>query len=305
VIEAEDLRRHVEFLASDAMRGRPTPSPELDRAAQYIAEAFQHAGLEPLPDATRFEHRFECGEAPNELGANVLGYRPGTGQHAHEAVIVSAHYDRIGRRRTDAEDRNFHGANDHASGVAVPLAIAQALSGQSHARSIIFATFCGEELGLLGSRHYVNYPSWPLEHTAAVVNLEMLGRPIAPPAAGPVIAWITGYEYSTFPEYFVELEQEHGVRFSSARDIGPQEGNAFNRSDNYPFADASVVAHTIASGTLDEYYHAVHDEPDSLDYPRMAQIAQAIAAGVVDLANAEDGPHWGPKSPFTAPGTTP
>jgi hypothetical protein len=47
-ISAKDIRRHIDFLASDSLMGRNTPSPELDRAAQYIAGEFERYGLKPV-----------------------------------------------------------------------------------------------------------------------------------------------------------------------------------------------------------------------------------------------------------------
>lgn len=287
-ITAAELRKHVEFLASDDMAGRATPSPQLDRAARYVADELTAAGALPLPGAASYEHRFDC-SGRGEHSANVLGYLPGgDSELSGSAVLVSAHYDHIGVRE-EGDDRVYNGANDNASGVAVMLALTRHLRGRPLGRSVVFAAFCGEELGLLGSAHYVSHPAWPLERTAAVVNLEMLGRA---DASTPVTAWVTGYDLSTFGAFFGAHGDPSNVRFVPGHEIGPVEGDAFDRSDNYPFATAGVVAHTISTGRLDDHYHAPHDEAASLDYERMATLANAIADGVVELTRTDTPPTW-------------
>lgn len=288
-ITAHELRADVEFLASDARGGRATPSDGLEQAARHIAEAFAAAGLQALPRLDGYEMRFDCDGHGAAASANVLAYRPGADAALRDdAVIVSAHYDHIGLSTDEGPDSIYNGANDNASGVAVMLAVARQSSTWGHRRSLVFIAFCGEELGLLGSEYYVAHPPWPLARTPAVVNLEMLGRPAPGP---PLLAWITGHERSTLPRAFQDSETTE-VSFVSAHDIGHTEGGAFDRSDNYPFALAGVVAHTIASGRIDGYYHALDDEAATLDYDRMALIAEAVAKGVRRLADQDEVPQW-------------
>jgi len=290
LVSAPELERHARHLASDGMRGRPTPSQELDDAAKYIAVNFEAAGLSPLPGQAGYFQRFDCSGTSTD-SSNVLGWLPGSDPaRRNQAILVTAHYDHIGTADPEAGgDAIYNGANDNASGVAALLNVAHATATRPPARSLVFIAFCGEELGLRGSQHYVKHPAWPIEHTIAVVNLEMLGR--ATPAA-PTRAWFTGFELSDLPEVFERAGGPHGVEFVSSQQIGPVEGNAFSRSDNYPFALAGVVAHTIAAGTLDEYYHAVHDDPSTLDYPRMAAIVRSIAAATYELAESTQQPAW-------------
>jgi hypothetical protein len=101
-----------------------------------------------------------------------------------EAVIVGAHYDHLGLGGRDSLAENaigqiHNGADDNASGTAAIIEIARAAAANRAAfpRTIVFVAFAGEELGLLGSAHYVNHPVVPLERTAAMINLDMVGRP--------------------------------------------------------------------------------------------------------------------------------
>jgi len=288
-ISAEDLRKHVETLASDAMRGRPTPSPELDEAARYIADTLDAAGVDPGPGGTR---RLEvaCGPA-GETAADVLGVLPGD---RPGTVLVTAHYDHVGEAPA-GDDRVFNGANDNASGVAAMLEIADALAkAPTGRRSIAFVAFCGEEHGFRGSKGFVEQPPLPLDTVVAVLNLEMLGHP---DPADPRRAWVTGYGYSSLPTWLDRAGAAETVSFVDGKAIGPVEGDAFDRSDNYPFALRGVVAHTIAAGPLDETYHAVTDEPDRIDTTAMVPIVRALARATLELATDDTQPQWSAEAP--------
>lgn len=293
------LRAHVEHLADDGLRGRATPSDGLERAAEYIVRSFAELGIPPPERFPDYRQRFVCGR-PEHLGqpeaANVIAVLPGRDPALREqAVMVTAHYDHIGTLDAGEGDRIYNGANDNASGTAAVLALGRFFATLPAAprRTVVFATFCGEELGLRGSRHHVRDPVIPLDRVVAVVNLEMLGRPSP---ENPAQAWITGFELSTLGETFVEIGPSAGVEFVTAASIGPIEGAAFDRSDNLPFADAGVVAHSISTGRLGPLYHSVEDEPDTLDYDTMAMLVRGIASATLVLADAEERPSWTPRA---------
>ncbi len=120
---------------------------------------------------------------------NIVGVFPGSGDLAAEAVVVGAHFDHLGRGGASSLARNRHeihnGADDNASGVAAMVCgvagmlqdIARdAKSGEKPRRALVVVGFSGEEAGLLGSAWYVRNPVFPMEHTVAMVNLDMVGR---------------------------------------------------------------------------------------------------------------------------------
>jgi aminopeptidase YwaD len=100
-----------------------------------------------------------------------------------EWVVVGAHYDHLG-----LGDRNslapsmagqiHHGADDNASGTSGVLELARLASRNKNQwkRSILFMTFAGEELGLLGSSYFTNNPTVPLKSINAMLNMDMIGR---------------------------------------------------------------------------------------------------------------------------------
>ena len=115
--------------------------------------------------------------------ANVIGRLPGRDPGlASEAIVVGAHYDHLGRGgegslSPDHVGAIHHGADDNASGTAAVIALAHAFAKAGGApRTLVFAAFGAEEMGLLGSAHYVKHPAWPLDRTALMINLDMVGR---------------------------------------------------------------------------------------------------------------------------------
>jgi hypothetical protein len=120
----------------------------------------------------------------------------------------------------------------------------------------------------------------------------MLGR--AEPLELPR-AWVTGAELSTLLESFDAVETQAGVDFVPSSTIGPIEAATFRRSDNFPFAQQGVVAHTIAAGRIGPLYHAPDDEVDTMDFDRMEAIVRGIARGVEALADSDTRPEWTPR----------
>jgi Zn-dependent M28 family amino/carboxypeptidase len=113
----------------------------------------------------------------------VIGVLPGTDPALRgQAIVIGAHYDHLGRGgesslAPDQVGQIHPGADDNASGTAVVMALARAFAGAGGApRTLVFAAFSGEELGLLGSAEYVRRPAVPMDKTVLMANLDMVGR---------------------------------------------------------------------------------------------------------------------------------
>jgi hypothetical protein len=110
---------------------------------------------------------------------NVVAYLPGT-TPGH--IVIGAHYDHLGagEQYSLAPEKvgTIHpGADDNASGVAGVLAMARYFASHPKpVRGILFIAFAGEELGLLGSTHYVNHPLLPIDQASLMINMDMIGR---------------------------------------------------------------------------------------------------------------------------------
>lgn len=112
----------------------------------------------------------------NHTGINVMGYLEGSDSlYKDEVVIIGGHYDALG---VNSKGEVLAGANDNAGAVATILEIAQAFatSPVQPKRSLLFMGFGGEELGLLGSRYYMDHPVFPVQKTIAMLNLDVMSR---------------------------------------------------------------------------------------------------------------------------------
>ncbi|MCX6135706.1 MAG: M28 family peptidase [Ignavibacteriales bacterium] len=120
-----------------------------------------------------------------ETARNVVGYLEGSDPELkNQMIIIGAHYDHLGMGGEGSGSLKIdtvaihHGADDNASGTAGVLELAQAFSAMktSLKRSMLFISFAGEELGLLGSAYYANHPLLPLDRAVAMINMDMIGR---------------------------------------------------------------------------------------------------------------------------------
>jgi hypothetical protein len=197
------IRRDVEHLASAELEGRGTGTAGNDSAAAYIARRFESLRLGalpngcPSPDGTlaprcsvRFFQPFVARSAaaahaglPSELPTqNVVAVLRGRDPAlANEYIVLGAHFDHLGRSGASALDPDSaeairNGADDNASGTAAVMELARLLSRHPPRRSVIFVTFSGEELGLLGSQRFVEHSPVAVERIVAMLNFDMVGR---------------------------------------------------------------------------------------------------------------------------------
>ena len=200
-------------------------------------------------------------------------------QNPPAALFLTAHYDHVGTGRCDGSARGFldsqnpgdwiwNGANDNASGVASMLEVVQSIVhvGKRFRHSIVFAAFCGEELGLFGSSWYVDHPLVPLSRTLGQINLEQTGRIDDPYRPGEVARGtpsMTGYGYSSMTQTVehAAANQKIGLyRHPYLSDM------LFLSSDNAHFALGGVPAHTVCLAYQYSDYHGAGDHADQLDY---------------------------------------
>ncbi|HKD08337.1 MAG TPA: M28 family peptidase [Bryobacteraceae bacterium] len=222
---------------------------------------------------------------------NVLGVLRGSDPALRNTyALVTAHYDHLGVRMTEQGDSIYNGANDDASGAASVIEIANALAAQSPRpkRSIVFMTFFGEELGLVGSRYYTAHPMLPLAQTLADFNLENLGRTDADGGSRGMVD-VTGYDFSTLTDVIGKAGEATGLRVVKDEKLNTP---FYERSDNQSLADAGVVAHTLSIGFEFPDYHKPGDEWQRLDYDNMAKVARTVALAVWRVANSTETPEW-------------
>ncbi|MCR9202120.1 MAG: M28 family peptidase [Planctomycetaceae bacterium] len=225
--------------------------------------------------------------APQEIVTqqvhNVVGVLRGSDETlSREAVLITAHLDHIGTKSSGADTVN-NGADDNATGVTAVVALARAYSRLSEhtGRSVIFATFWGEEKGLLGSKEFAERSPWPLSDIVANVNIEMVGRPESDAREK---VWMTGWTHSNLGELMNQGASRAGVEVFNREDIGEM---LYKRSDNYSFVRKGVVAHSFSGGSLHSDYHQPTDEWEKLDLPHMTKVVQGLFAGTLYVTGAD------------------
>lgn len=174
-MSTSEIKSMVGFLAADNVEGRDTGSHGIEQAALYIEKKLLSYDVTPYFSTYRDSFKI------NDLEAyNIVGYLEGIDSILKkEVVLIGAHYDHIGfRARPVTNDTIANGANDNASGTATVLAMAKYFGAtKNNKRSIIFALFTAEELGLRGSRHLAERLSTEKLNLYTMINFEMMGVP--------------------------------------------------------------------------------------------------------------------------------
>ncbi len=204
--------------------------------------------------------------------SNVAGYLPGKSE---EYLVIGAHYDHLGLggQSSLAPSRRVPhpGADDNASGVAAMLELARSYSRAGELeRGILFLAFAAEEIGLLGSSHWVENPTLPLANAVAMFNFDMVGR------IENRKLYIGGIGTAEPFEALVEsAASEHGLRVDSSK-------GGSSSSDHTSFAAKRIPALFFFSG-LHADYHKPTDTADKIDAAaavRMLAMARQVIDGV-------------------------
>jgi hypothetical protein len=235
---------------------------------------------------------------------NVIGVLRGSDPALRDTcVMLTAHYDHLGMRPDGGGDRIYNGANDDGSGTVSVMEVARALGRlpQHPRRSIVFMTFFGEELGLIGSGYYVHHPVWPLARIVADLNLEQVGRTDSTEGRQVSNATLTGFDYSSLTGYVQRAGEATGIKlYKNAK----ASDDYFAASDNFSFAAAGVPAETLTVAFDYPDYHAVGDEWQKIDYDNMAKVDRAVALALFLMADSEQPVRWNESNPKTMPYVT-
>ncbi len=205
-----------------------------------------------------------------------------------DTVIVGAHYDHVGLGHFGslagggANGKIHNGADDNASGTTSMLEIAEYLTSRKAdlKRRVLFIAFSGEELGLLGSKHYVREPRVPLADCHAMLNLDMVGRM----EKNRVFVGGTGTS-PIWPEMIERLNKTVG-KFDLTSWPG---GKA--PSDHASFYEANMPVLFFFTG-LHGDYHRPSDDPKTLNYAGQERVARLAAEVAFELATRDGRPQF-------------
>ena len=264
-----------------------------------LRQAAEDKSFRPVPLGARVQGQTKAAVRTLEQ-FNVAGIVPGTDPKLkNELVIYSAHWDHLGKQG-ESGDTIFNGAVDNASGSAGLLAMAQEAARHPARRSQMFLWVAAEEQGLLGSAAYAAKPLWPLDKTAAALNLDSLNFVGAARDIG-----VQGSERSSLGASAAKVAASMRLKVAAAR---PDLGGGYFRSDHFSFAKAGVPAFSIAGGrdwvkdkeasdarqkAYGARYHQASDEYDpNWDLSGMVQQAQFTLNLGRAVADAPAMPAW-------------
>ncbi|MEZ4438122.1 MAG: M28 family peptidase [Polyangiaceae bacterium] len=299
-LDEATLMAHVGALAAPELRGRAAGTADERAAATYLVGELARGGLAPGAPGYLQPFPFSDGES-----ANVVAHVPGAGRLADEAIVFGAHYDHLGERGGAL----YLGAEDNASGVAVVLSIAQryVLSPpDAPRRSLVVVFFGAEEAGLWGSKHYAASPTLPLPTLRAMVNVDMIGRPLLDDPAYALPKTMAGMDGARGLGVLGTADRpvfRHAVDAGAAaaelevwapEDLpGPLrrlvENLASGRGDNFSFEAVGIPSLFFGAGESADY-HQPTDTPDRLDPRLMAARAVAIDTVIRALVTAPELP---------------
>ena len=282
VFSEKRIMKTVGFLASEELKGRGIGTPEINKAAEFIAQQFNEAGLKPLGKDyfQEFEHKFE-GKPSMQL-KNVIGIIPGTDPSLKDnPVVISAHYDHLGLGWPDVRKGNegkiHYGADDNASGVAILIELAKTMAKSTKAkRTIIFLACTAEEAGLIGSRYFVAHKNdYVKGNFFANINLDTDGS-----LFDKKILVLNGNTAKEWKFIFMGTDYTTGIK----SDVISQELDA---SDQVAFIEKNIPAIQLFTGAT-EHYHRPSDKIETLDSKGMVKVATVAKEVLVYLADRED-----------------
>lgn len=284
VFSADRMMETINYLASDELKGRGIGTPEIDDAANYIAEKFEEYVLQPGSDDGTYYQEWtqDVLEKKNVKLKNVIGLIPGTNPDLSEAVVISAHYDHLGFGWPDVKKGNdgkiHNGADDNASGIAVILELAKTL-GKTHkpGRTIIFIAFTAEEAGLVGSRYFAkNYKKYPISEILANLNIDTVGR-----LFGNKLMVLNSNSAREWKFIFMGTDFTTGV----GSDLITQDLDA---SDQTAFIEKGVPGVQLFYSGIDSDYHKPEDDADKIDADGLVKIATVAREILEYLAEREE-----------------
>jgi Peptidase family M28 len=277
--------------------------PRMSRALLALADVPESA-LEgtldaPIPLAWHISTRMRTNEqqlAPR----NVIGVIPGSDPALRDDVVLyTAHYDHLGIESNGTADSIYNGFSDNAAGVAMLLSIAKEFADRPAPRTVAFAFLTGEERGLLGSSWLAAHSPWPLQHIAAVINLDG-GAPPVPP-----VAWrLAGQPGTAISALAADIVKAHGWQ--------PVVTGTRANSDHWPLMAHGVPAIFIIPGNDWEntsterrdalrkefdHYHQPNDEWRP-DFPFAGLQRYALIALEIGRRIAEQGVARGTRNPM-------
>lgn len=276
------------FFVSPAVAGKI-----FDATAEKLAEAAGDVSKKPsLKRITEGRVSFSTAAKIEVVKTeNVLGYLEGTDKK-DELLVITSHYDHIGKKKQGQGDLINNGADDDGSGTVAVLQLAKVFAhakknGNGPRRSILFMTVSGEENGLLGSEYYTQYPIFPLSNTVVNLNIDMIGRRDEQHSDSPPYVYVIGADKLSSELH--ELSEGINNRFTKLIfDYTYNDENhparLYYRSDHWNFAQKNIPIIFYFDG-IHEDYHQPSDEVDKIEFDLLTARTRCIFHTAWEIAN--------------------
>lgn len=224
---------------------------------------------------------------------NVLGFLEGSDKK-EEVLVITAHYDHVGKKEHGEGDLIHNGADDDGSGTVAVMQIAKAfaqakLEGKGPRRSILFMLVTAEEKGLLGSLYYTQNPVFPLRQTVVNLNIDMIGRTDPQHRDSPPYVYVIGAD--KLSAELNEVSEAMNKRYTNLvfdytyNDVDHPE-RLYYRSDHWNFAKNNIPVIFYFDG-IHEDYHKPSDEIDKIEFDLLKKRTQCIFYTAWEIANRE------------------
>lgn len=255
---------------------------------------------------------------PTIPARNIVGISEGKGPLADETIVIGAHYDHLGKGDLqggslggkEGKGKIHYGADDNGSGTTGLIELARRFGGMKDriGRRIVFVAFSGEEINLLGSKHYAKDPLFPLDKTVFMINMDMIGRvvPVEDDAALVRLATVAGVPAgSTLPDAKVTRDRLVIYGLGTAKGLEPLVDSTNKKydfkllkiaagtgpSDHDSFYRKKIPVLFFFSGTHRDY-HKPSDTPDKINLPGVKKVVGMIETLAAHFAESTDKPEY-------------
>jgi len=275
-ITIDDFQTHIEFLSSDELQGRGAGTEGDKIAVSYIKQRFYDAAPNKAKIEVQEHYVFKDRRQKKDkvLTYNVIGYLVGNDEKLKdEFVVIGGHYDTT----ENPPGKINNGADDNASGTSMVIELFEKFAAtNNHKRTLVFMAFGGEELGLLGSKHFVNNPTIDLDNVQLMVNLDMVGR--MEDNNVQLGGSATAENFSSLLHPFLMEENVNVIELGEG---------IFSRSDHYNFYKKDIPTLFFFTGVHDDY-HKPSDDAHKINYNGMKSISNMVEGIVEEFANTPD-----------------
>ncbi len=292
-INSDDLKEHLFLLSSDILEGRKTGEKRQGMAVNYFTAYYEHIGLkapEEYPEYTQNIPQEYFENKSDGSSENVLAFIEGN-TFPNEVVVISAHYDHLGMQGEEV----YNGADDNASGSSALMELAQSFQmakkqGNGPKRSILFLHLTGEEIGLYGSKYYLENPVFAIDSTVVDLNIDMIGRVDEAHLDKKNYIYLIGS--NRLSQDLHKLSEKANKNSTNLKlDYTYNELNDpykfYERSDHYNFALNNIPVIFYFNGSHEDY-HQITDTADKIDFDLLALRTKLVFYTAWEIANREN-----------------